>query len=173
MLLLAAAEDPDNPTFNNPSHITSIMLLLLHVLWLSLVFLVFFRVSHWSDASTTRQCHTPKEQQSPGHHCGFRGGGHRGRGRDCGAHLHSALVRPAKEVRLFSNLCDITPFLHLYSLRLLFPFRTSWGKSGNIYQSKRNPLQSTWSLCSTVSLWTVKFGFSFLQTQITGLFNSH
>lgn len=67
---------------------------------------MYFRVSHWSDASTSRQRHASEEQQPPGHHRGFRGSRHRGRGRHRGADLHPALVRPAEEVRRFIHPSD-------------------------------------------------------------------
>lgn len=84
------------------SHLVSfdIILYLLHVwyFYFALLF-VCLRVSHRSDASTSWQCYSSKEQQPPGHHSGFCRSHHCGCDCHRGSHLHTTLLRPAEEVR--------------------------------------------------------------------------
>lgn len=56
------------------------------------------RVSHWSDASASRQRHTPEEQQPSGHHRGLCGSHHRGGGGGGGVDLHAAFLCSAEKV---------------------------------------------------------------------------
>lgn len=56
------------------------------------------RVSHWSDASASRQRHAPEEQQPSGHHRGLCGSHHRGGGGGGGFDLHAAFLRSAEKV---------------------------------------------------------------------------
>lgn len=69
-------------------------------MFLSLPLCASPRVSHWSDASTSRQRHASEEQQPFGHHCGLCRSCDRGGGGGGGLDLHTPLFGSAEKVRL-------------------------------------------------------------------------